>query len=134
MNMAAIKSYTVSVPQSALDEVRQKLAFATFPDELDEAGWDYGAPLADIKRLTAHWREKYDWRKHEKQLNNELPQFTSKVEVDDFGQLDIHFVHKTSPVKNALPLLFVHGCRYLLAFMMYMKCVLSKGQRARKFH
>ena len=108
--MAAITPYTISIPQASLDQLQQKLSFATFPDELDEAGWDYGAPLADIKRLTAYWREKYDWRKDEKQLN-ELPQFMTKVEVDGFGELDIHFVHQTSPVKNAVPLLFVHGCK-----------------------
>lgn len=108
--MAAIKPYAISIAQSALDQVQQKLSLAIFPDELDEAGWDYGAPLADIRRLTAYWREKYDWRKNEKQLN-ELPQYTTKVKVDEFGELDIHFVHQTSPVKNAVPLLFVHGCK-----------------------
>lgn len=107
--MTAIKPYNISIPQSALDQVQQKLSFATIPDELDEAGWDYGAPLADIKRLAAYWREQYDWRKHEKQLN-ELPQFITKVKVDTCGELDVHFVHQTSPVKDAVPLLFVHGC------------------------
>lgn len=113
--MAAIKSYFISIPQSALDQVSQKLSLATFPDELHEAGWDYGAPLADIKRLTTYWREKYDWRKHERELN-ELPQFMTTVKVDGFGELDIHFVHQTTSVKKAVPLLFVHGCRSELVF------------------
>ena len=40
---------------------------------------------------------------------NKLPQFMTKVEVDGFGELDIHFLHQKSSSKNAIPLLFVHG-------------------------
>ena len=130
--MAAIKPYSISIPQSSLDQLQQKLSFATFPDELDEAGWDYGAPLADIKRLTKYWREQYDWRKHEKRIN-ELPQYMTKVEVDGFGEVDIHFVHQTSPVKNAVPLLFVHGCKGYQISPWDMESILTTHQRAGKF-
>ena len=40
---------------------------------------------------------------------NKLPQFMTKVEVDGFGELEIHFLHQKSSNKNAIPLLFVHG-------------------------
>lgn len=40
---------------------------------------------------------------------NKLPQFTRQVEVEGFGELNIHVVHQKSTVKNAIPLLFVHG-------------------------
>ena len=33
----------------------------------------YGVPLADIGRLVSRWKEGYYWRKHEAQLNAELP-------------------------------------------------------------
>ncbi|KAF9568764.1 alpha/beta-hydrolase, partial [Agrocybe pediades] len=77
--------------------------------ELEDAGWDYGVPLADVKRLVTRWKEGYDWRKHEKQINAELPQFTRDIEVDGFGKLNIHYVHKKSDGEDAIPLLFVHG-------------------------
>jgi len=32
------------------------------------------------------------------------------VDVGGFGSLDIHFVHRKSEMKGAIPLLFVHGC------------------------
>jgi hypothetical protein len=41
---------------------------------------------------------------------NELSHFMTKIEVNDFEELDIHFVHQKSNVKGAVPLLFVHGC------------------------
>lgn len=42
-------------------------------------------------------------------MNSELPQYTRDIDVDGFGTLNIHYVHKRSDEKNAIPLLFVHG-------------------------
>ncbi|KIM43414.1 hypothetical protein M413DRAFT_404228 [Hebeloma cylindrosporum] len=101
--------FKIAVPDASLELLQKKLLLATFPDELDEAGWEYGVPLADVRRLVARWKEGYDWRKHEAELNSELPQFTRDIEVDGFGTLNIHYVHKKSTVVGAVPLLFVHG-------------------------
>lgn len=83
------------------------------PDEPEDSGWDYGVPLADVQRLLARWKNGYDWRKYEKELNDELPQFQTDIDVDGFGILKIHFVHKKSEVPGAIPLLFVHGSKRL---------------------
>ena len=108
--MASPKPFIIDIPQQQIDRLKQKLDLADFPDELDESGWDLGCPLADIKRLTKAWQD-YDWRAAEKKLNR-VPQFHTDIEVDGFGTLDIHFVHHNLPNQNAIPLLFVHGCRY----------------------
>ena len=104
-----MESYRISVPDSKLATLAQKLSTTSFPDELDGAGWDYGAPLADIKRLTEYWRDSYDWRKQESELNK-LPQFHTDIHIDGFETLDIHFVYQKSEVEGAIPLLFSHGC------------------------
>ncbi|THU96132.1 alpha/beta-hydrolase [Dendrothele bispora CBS 962.96] len=102
--------FRISVPDSQLDLLQKKLSLATFPDELENSGWRYGAPLADVKRLVTRWREGYDWRGEEAKLNEELPQFTRDIEVSGgHGKMNIHYVHKRSEVENAIPLLFVHG-------------------------
>ena len=100
--------YTIAVPDQRLEQLRERLSIASFPDELDEAGWQYGAPLADVKRLTSYWQNNFNWREQEAKLN-ELPNFHTNVAVDGVGELDIHFLHQKSEVKNAIPLLFVHG-------------------------
>ncbi len=107
--MTSIQPFNISIEQSKLEELNTKLSFATFPDELDGAGWDYGAPLEDVKRLTAYWKDSFDWRKQEAKLN-ELPQFKTTIPVQGFETLNIHFVHQRSDVKGAIPLLFCHGC------------------------
>lgn len=104
--------FKISIPDEAISSLHQKLATTLFPDELEEAGWDYGVPLADVRRMLARWSNGYDWREHEKRLNDELPQFTRDIDVERFGKLNIHYVHKKSEVSNAIPLLFVHGCEY----------------------
>ncbi|KAL0059555.1 hypothetical protein AAF712_013700 [Marasmius tenuissimus] len=101
--------FKINISDKELALLKDKLKLARFPDELEGAGWDYGAPLLDIRRLTSRWIDGYDWRKHEKALNDELPQFTSDIQIDGHGTLNIHFVHKQSGAKNAIPLLFIHG-------------------------
>ena len=107
--MVQPKPFSIDVPQEKIDCLRQKLALAEFPDELEESGWDLGCPLEDIKRLTKAW-QKHDWRSAEKQLN-QYPNFHTDIQVDGFGTLDIHFVHQRSARSNSIPLLFVHGCK-----------------------
>lgn len=103
-----MSTYRVAVSEEKLITLKIKLAQAEFPDELDGAAWDHGAPLADVKRLAEHWKTKFDWRLQEAKLN-ELPNFHRSVKVEGFGDLDIHYLHQPSESPDAIPLLFVHG-------------------------
>jgi hypothetical protein len=114
LTMATAKPFTIHVSEKELDDLKQRLDLTRFPDELDHAAWQYGAPLADIKRLAQHWRDGYDWRAQEATINSAMPQFSAEIPVDGFGALNIHFVHKRSQVVDAIPLIFVHGCEYAM--------------------
>jgi hypothetical protein len=103
--------FRISIPDTQLSLLHQKLSLATFPDELEGADKKYGARLSDVQRLTKYWENGFDWRKVENELNDTLPMFTQDVEVDGHGVLNVHFVWKESERKaDAIPLLFVHGC------------------------
>ncbi|EXJ59446.1 microsomal epoxide hydrolase [Cladophialophora psammophila CBS 110553] len=107
--MADIEPFTIVVPDSALLDLKTRLSLARFPDELEGAAWDYGAPLADVQRLTRYWKDTYNWREAEKKLN-ELPNYRTTIQVEGgFEPLKVHFLHQRSRVENAIPLLFVHG-------------------------
>ncbi|KAE9968843.1 hypothetical protein EG327_010890 [Venturia inaequalis] len=102
-------SFTLNVPDEALETLQAKLAATTFPDSLESGDmWNYGAPLRDIKRLTEYWRNQFDWRKAEAKIN-QLPNFETIITPIGFDSINIHYVHQPSPVKNAIPLLFCHG-------------------------
>ncbi|OSX56462.1 hypothetical protein POSPLADRAFT_1062619 [Postia placenta MAD-698-R-SB12] len=102
------KAFQINVSDADIEFLHKKLELTRFPDELDEAGWNYGAPLADVRRLVARWQDGYDWRKVEAEINA-IPQFTRDIDVDGFGTLNIHYIHQRSSVATAVPLLFVHG-------------------------
>lgn len=120
--MSSIKPFNIAVSDEQLKQLHQKLEHATFPDELDNAGWDMGVPLAEMKKLVKTWREDFDWRAQEKKLNEQLNQFTVPVSVDGFGELEIHVVHQRSGKESAIPLLFIHGCMKFL-----VRCFMGHG-------
>ncbi|WP_167002744.1 epoxide hydrolase family protein [Mumia sp. ZJ430] len=98
-----ITPYCIDVPQADLDDLNDRLARTRWPNEVADAGWDYGFPLARLKELAELWRTGYDWRTHEAALN-ELPQFTTEIESQN-----IHFVHVRSADPDALALILTHG-------------------------
>ncbi|KAH6658664.1 Alpha/Beta hydrolase protein [Truncatella angustata] len=106
--MSPVKPFRVDIPQERLDRLKQKLATTDFPTDIEGSGWEYGAPLADVKRLATYWQNEFDWRKAEAELNK-MPQFTTRIELQGFDPIDLHFVHAKSPNPGAIPLLFCHG-------------------------
>lgn len=113
--MTSTKPYTIAISDDELRILKDKLALTRFPDELGGAGWDYGAPLGDIARLVKYWQSGFDWRKQEAQINAKFSQFTTDIEVEGEGSLNIHFIHHKGASNNSIPLLFVHGCSSFLA-------------------
>jgi epoxide hydrolase len=101
--MDTIEEFRIDIPQAELDELQDRLARTRWPDQVPEAGWDYGISLADVRELAAYWGTGYDWRRHERRLNG-FPQFTTEID----GQR-VHFLHVRSPQPDALPLIMTHG-------------------------
>ncbi|CAI7653684.1 unnamed protein product [Penicillium pancosmium] len=95
--MSKITPFSISVPDAQIDQLRDKLDQATFPDEIDAVGWDMGVPLEEIQRLITVWRDTFDWRAQERKLNEQLQQFTVTISVDGFGELEIHTLHHRRP-------------------------------------
>jgi len=112
-NNSIITPFRIDVPDAAISKLKQKLALSDLPDEVEFSNdWAYGTPRDDIQRLATYWQDGFDWRAQEAKLNAELPQFKTDINVDGFGRLNIHFVHKKSPRTGSIPLLFCHGCKF----------------------
>jgi pimeloyl-ACP methyl ester carboxylesterase len=99
----AIRPFRVDIPETALADLRRRLAQTRLPERETVADQSQGVPLKTIQQLLRHWQTDYDWRKVEARLNA-LPQFV--IEIDG---LDIHFIHIRSKHENALPLIVTHG-------------------------
>jgi epoxide hydrolase len=98
-----IVPFTYHAPQSALDDLRQRLAQTRWPERETVKDWSEGAPLEKMRALVNYWQKGYDWRRCEKELNR-FPQFRTQIDG-----LDIHFIHVRSKNPNALPIILTHG-------------------------
>src|SRR5262245_26757686 len=98
-----VERFEIHVDESALEDLRARLASTRLPDEVDGAGWECGTPLGYVRELVEYWRDRYDWRAEEARLN-ELAHFRTRID----GQ-SIHFVHARSRDPDAFPLLLLHG-------------------------
>lgn len=99
----AIRPFRIDVPDSALLDLRQRLAATRWPDRETVADRSQGVPLTELQRLVGYWATGYDWRKAEARLNA-LPQFVTGIDG-----LDIQFAHVRSSHADALPLVMTHG-------------------------
>ncbi|MGH7366937.1 MAG: epoxide hydrolase family protein [Candidatus Rokuibacteriota bacterium] len=98
-----IRPFAVDVAQATLDDLRDRLGRTRWPDEVEGAGWDYGASLAYMRALVEYWRASFDWRVAERAMNR-VPHFRARV--DGVG---IHLVHERGRGPAPLPLLITHG-------------------------
>jgi pimeloyl-ACP methyl ester carboxylesterase len=95
--------FTIRVSDAVLDDLRERLARTRWPDQPENAGWDYGTNLEYLRELVGAWLRDFDWRKEERALNA-LPQFRSVIDG-----LKIHFVHVRGKGPRPLPLIITHG-------------------------
>ncbi|HMN47127.1 MAG TPA: epoxide hydrolase [Povalibacter sp.] len=100
---AEIRPFRVSIPQAALDDLRQRVLATRWPDRETVNDDSQGVKQATLQELARYWATDYDWRKVETQLNS-LPQFVTHIDG-----LDIHFIHVKSRHPHALPLIITHG-------------------------
>ena len=85
-----IEPFQISVPDEALKDLSRRLSNVKYPDQLKyEDCWEFGVPVAEIGRLADYWTTDFNWRQQEKTLNK-LPHYLTKVQVEGFGELDIH--------------------------------------------
>ena len=100
---ADVQPFRIDIPQADVDDLRARLARTRWPDQLSGVGWDYGIPLDYVRNLAEYWHTSYDWRLHERLLN-EFPQFTTTID-----EQRVHFLHVRSPEPGAMPLIMTHG-------------------------
>jgi pimeloyl-ACP methyl ester carboxylesterase len=99
----AVMPFTLSVPQAEIDDLYRRLDHTRWPERETVDDWSQGSPLAKVQALCAYWRNGYDWRRCEAQLNA-LGQY--KTAIDGLG---IHFLHIRSKHDGAMPLIMTHG-------------------------
>jgi len=52
--------FRIAVPQATLDDLHARLARTRWPDEVADAGWEYGTNLDYLRSLVDYWRDDFD--------------------------------------------------------------------------
>jgi pimeloyl-ACP methyl ester carboxylesterase len=97
------KPYQVQVAEEILQDLRARLQRTHWPDEVEDAGWNYGIPLGYMREMVAYWRDQFDWRAQEHYINS-FANFRA-----DLNGIGVHFIHERGQGLNPLPLLLTHG-------------------------
>ncbi len=95
--------FRLQVPEADLLDLRERLARTRFPDEPPLEPWSTGTSLAYLKDLVSYWRQSFDWRRHESELNA-FRQYTVPL-----GGIELHFIHEPGRGPAPVPLLLSHG-------------------------
>jgi microsomal epoxide hydrolase len=98
-----MRPFTVDIPESQLDDLRRRIDATRWPATESGPGWERGVPSGYLKELARYWRNDYDWRAAEREINR-YPQFTT-----DIDGANIHFLHVRSAHPAARPLLLTHS-------------------------
>lgn len=100
--MLDIQPFKIGISDAAIADLKRRLGETRWP-HATTTDWSRGQPLQVIQDLVEQWRDGYDWREHEAQLNR-YDHFMTVID----GQ-PIHFMHIKSKVANAFPLILSHG-------------------------
>lgn len=97
------KPFHIEVPENLINDLHRRLDYALWPNEVSGAGWELGTDSGYLKELARYWRQDFDWRAAESELNK-LSHYTVNIKG-----LNIHFVHEKGRGPNPTPLLISHG-------------------------
>ncbi|MDE0373848.1 MAG: epoxide hydrolase N-terminal domain-containing protein, partial [Rhodospirillales bacterium] len=67
--------FALSVPDEAIEDLRERLAKTRFPDQTPGVPWTFGTEVSWLKELVAYWHGEFDWHAAEARLNA-YPQYT----------------------------------------------------------
>lgn len=115
--------YTLSVSPETHEWITSRVSTAriipdiTHPADTDPSAhhtsaWSHGTPTAVVQSLVDYWRDKYDWRAAERNINEKYRMFTVPIEEGEGDKrevIELHFVHHKSEREDAVPMLFAHG-------------------------
>ena len=97
------KSFQLNVSDSILKEINLKVKNYPWHEMPDDGGWEYGTNLDYMKEISDYWVNKFDWKKHETEINK-FSNYTTDVDG-----IKIHYILEKGSGSKAMPLLLMHG-------------------------
>jgi pimeloyl-ACP methyl ester carboxylesterase len=98
-----VKPFKIEIGAAAIADLKSRIGATRWPDEVNGAGWEYGASLSYTKELSNYWQNKFDWKMQEAKLN-QLKQYMVNIDGNN-----IHFVYEKGKGKTSTPIVLLHG-------------------------
>lgn len=98
-----IEPFRVDIPEERLADLKARLDRARLPHDYANEDWSYGTNRAALEALLAYWRDGYDWRAQERQINRFAHY---RTEIDG---APIHFIRQSGKGPAPIPLILSHG-------------------------
>jgi pimeloyl-ACP methyl ester carboxylesterase len=95
--------FAITIPQDALDDLDRRLRHVRWAADLDNNDWRYGTQANYLQELVAYWRDEYDWRAHESEMNKWVHY---RTQVDG---VPVHYLRVTGRGPAPAPLILSHG-------------------------
>ena len=92
----SIREFKVSVDEYKIEDLHKRIDLTRWPDEINDEIWTLGTKKSFLKDAVQYWRNDFDWKKHEKQIND-FGSYKFKTKDD----LEIHFIHSKSDSENS---------------------------------
>jgi len=99
-----IEKFPINVKDSEIELLHNKIKLTRWPDEVNDSKWSHGTSLTFMQKVADYWVDNFDWRHHEKLLND-IGSYKFKTQ----SGIKLHFLHKPSTNPNAIPLMLTHG-------------------------
>ncbi|MDO6434038.1 epoxide hydrolase [Flavitalea sp. BT771] len=111
----SIQKFHISISPFVIDDLRERLGRARWPDEIEDSGWAYGTNKEYLYELCTHWGHGFDWYEQQDYLNT-FSHFRA-----DIGGFGIHFIHHKGKGRRTTPILLTHG--YPDCFIRFLKVI-----------
>ena len=64
-----VKPFKVNISDQIIKDIYDKVKKYPWHEMPNDGGWEYGTNLDYMKEISKYWVTKFDWRKHEKEIN-----------------------------------------------------------------
>ena len=99
----AIQTFQLPYSESAVQDLRERLARTRWPDTIPGSHWDYGVSLDYMKEICQYWKDEFDWKRQiEKMSAFHHYRYTSRG-------VGILFIHERGEGPAPIPLILTHG-------------------------
>lgn len=111
----SLKKFQIQISDKSLADLSYRLSNTRWPNQIKDSNWERGTKEDDLQSIVDYWKNKYDWRKQEKELNS-FSQFQCNIDG-----INIHFIYEKGKGPNPIPIILTHG--WPDSFLRYKKVI-----------